>query len=326
MLSPPEIKEIVKNIRPNLPSADKTIEFFSSDEMKQATSQCRYLADKIFETESESLQKEVSPVLLITFGPPASGKGSCIDKFFDAAKEYGFNPSNYISINLDAIIDQLDTDKEVLKDPAAYFYFRQCADEIVKTLFMKSIDAKLSIMSETTGTRKGKWWTYTKEAKKQGYKVVVLYPLVTKNVLLERSRIRAEKIGRSPDVKSIEDAIKNAPPNLSDLYGIADKIVLYDNSTSTPCKDEVITCKDNECKGNLSWILEELRGKFDTTFKFESAAAAAADGTTRRSKNKKKNKKKNGTRKKSLIKYGSGVGSASDGTKKSRKNKKIKKN
>ena len=67
----------------------------------------------------------VRPTLLITYGPPASGKGACQDRFFEVATaQTKFDTNNYFAINIDAIVEQLDATKLVKQDAENYWLFR----------------------------------------------------------------------------------------------------------------------------------------------------------------------------------------------------------
>ena len=67
----------------------------------------RYLM-RIFANANKlnNIPSQTNPVLIIKYGPPASGKGSQYVK--DVIKSFGFPPDSYININVDDVVESLN--------------------------------------------------------------------------------------------------------------------------------------------------------------------------------------------------------------------------
>lgn len=228
----------------------------------------------------KNIKKTDTPVMLIKYGPPASGKGrkECTDKFFFHSAKYGFDPQNYVDINVDDIVTKLDKDKEIKKDSMQYFKFRPRANQIADLLLETSFKLRYNIVFETTGSRLDEGWLVKyliEPASRSGYKIVVAYPLVPVPILIERSAKRALEIGRNPDPEQIKKDAVNAAGNLKILHKYVDLIILFDNRALTPCEFEIIECKNKICKLDLKWaknntnLNETIRDKFNLNISLE---------------------------------------------------------
>lgn len=203
-----------------------------------------------------------TPVFVIKYGPPASGKGSCLDKFNSEAEKIGdFTTSNFVDINVDDIVTKLDVDKTILADPNNYWNFRKDANQIADAAMAKSFQNKLNIMFETTGNNLDENWLMNdliNPAKKNNYKILVVYPLVPSDVLVERSAKRAESIGRSPEEEAIRTSARNASKNILKLIRVVDRVIIYDNRSLPACDYKIIECNDTVCSADMKWVVDKI--------------------------------------------------------------------
>lgn len=209
------------------------------------------------------------PVLLIKYGPPASGKGTCLPAFYEAAKPLGFDPANFLDANVDAVVEALDVKGRVKANPDAYWEFRGEANTIIETALTEGFERRLHIVLETTGRVVDPQWLQDDligPARENGYKIIVVYPLVPVPTLIERSAARAELIGRNPEPKLIEAAAKAAAANIYHFVGTADKIVIYDNRGLPACKYAVVACEKNQCRADTAWAVDRaIQELFDVS-------------------------------------------------------------
>lgn len=204
----------------------------------------------------DGLTSATQPVFIITYGPPASGKGSCQDKFFGLGEKNGFDRNNYYSIDVDYLVELLDKDGLVKQKADNYWIFRSAADEIAYKLMKHGMETKKHLVFETTGNKVDLDW-YQKEIfsplKQQGYYIMVTYPLVPVEVLVERAHKRAEKIGRLPTDDYIRMVARNAASNLAKLIKNVDAIIIFDNSTNDKCQYEILNCTNERCNVTCKW-------------------------------------------------------------------------
>ena len=78
------------------------------------------------------------PIFYVTYGPPGSGKGFVISKFFDCATEF-------VHIDVDSIV------QTKIKVNENYWEWRGHADEISDLILEKAKNERYHIVWETTG-------------------------------------------------------------------------------------------------------------------------------------------------------------------------------
>lgn len=205
-------------------------------------------------------QSVETPVLVIKYGPPASGKGSCLEVFYKDAEQMGdFDKGNFVDINVDDIVSKLDKDNIIKSKPEKYWSFRPSANRIGDNAMNEALRRKYNIIIETTGRRIDETWLRNDiitPAKDNHYKILVVYPLVPVEELVKRSKIRAEKIGRDPDPELIRTTAKSAVENLSILVKYVDKIMIYDNRSQPPCNAKIIECNNNDCYIDVRMVVK----------------------------------------------------------------------
>jgi predicted ABC-type ATPase len=231
--------------------------------------------EKITELVDLLLKKAQSvhnPVFIIKYGPPASGKGTCLDTFYTFAQNYGFDSNNFINIDVDYFVEKLDSKKTVKTDPGNYWKFRGTADKISDTLLSKCFDQKKHAVLEMTGSSVDQKWltkSIVNPARKNNYTIIVVYPLVPKDDLVTRSNKRAASIGRRPDPNYIINTATQAAQNIKTLNKVVDHLIIYDNTTDPPCDTFIIRCQKNVCSSNLKWVIDRVKEKFDVKIELQ---------------------------------------------------------
>ena len=253
---------------------------------------------RIYDRTLDQSSPSKNPVILIKYGPPASGKGrkECLDRFYEHAEKFGFDKRNFVDINVDNIVSELDIKNEVKSDSLKYFKFRPKANLIADFLLKDAFDFKMNIVFETTGSRLDEEWFVNyliNPAIKNKFSIVVAYPLVPLRTLIDRSAKRALEIGRNPDPEQIKIDAKNAAKNINILYKYVDLIILFDNRFDVPCEFEILECKKKICKLDSKWntknetLKDSLKGTFGLDISLEGGAAHNLWNNKRSNKHKR---------------------------------------
>ena len=216
------------------------------------------IVDEIYSQALLGIHPSKTPVMLIKYGPPGSGKGKmeCLEKFYKHAEILGFEAHNFVDINVDDFVRKLDVNEEIKLDSQKYWKFRPDANIIADALLETCFYNHYHVVFETTGSRLDEKWlveALVRPANENEFKIVVAYPLVPVPELIKRSAERALRIGRNPDPGQITTDATNAARNLKILYKYVDLIVLFDNRTEIPCEFEIIECKKKVCAEDLEW-------------------------------------------------------------------------
>jgi len=202
------------------------------------------------------------PNLIITYGPPASGKSIYLKKLIGSGNNYvkiivddvveSFDEyKNEIQIikeklKTDKIVQQVISDKSLLKNDqvinhlnniakeSPYMKYRSYANKINNTILNICLEYELDIIFETTGgTSSSVDWLLTNiilNAKNRGYKITIIYPYVNDVLDLQQVAIkRAVEIGRLPNLEIIKDIYENAQSNIRKLIDstYVDEIFIY---------------------------------------------------------------------------------------------------
>jgi hypothetical protein len=206
-----------------------------------------------------------NPTFIITYGPPASGKGHLMDNL-----DIFHKMKIRVNINIDDIIEQhpnFKLDSKKCKELINQFncpiissteqntdyinmintcstnylkYKNSGADNISTLLLLYSLKNNLNIIYETTGNNID--WTLKTVIPiiPTNYSLIIIYPLVSENILLKRSCERGKKIGRFPENNVIKNTIINAQNNLLKLLDSDNvllkncKVQIYDNENTSP--------------------------------------------------------------------------------------------
>jgi len=183
-----------------------------------------------------------NPHFYITYGPPASGKATIMEKVLE---KHGKTKESVVEINVDDIVKNYNPYKEQrrnlnkrysehpkdLKNKYQTLYMscrKVLADEASDTLLDKALLRRHDIVWETNG--KNIAWT-VKEAvriRKLGYEIVLVYPYVMRGSLVKRANER--KTQESAPAEEIILAADLAQTHLPKLINYVDCIYIYDNN------------------------------------------------------------------------------------------------
>ena len=140
----------------------------------------------------------------------------------------------------DKLLDKLkneESNKEDINKELTDLYFKyrknvespnMKGDDISDAITYGALEEGLDVAWETTGN--DIWWTQNEVIPKikkinDEYKIVIVYPLVPFEILLERAELREKDTGQTP-ANNIEEMAKN----LLNLKKQVDTIYIYDNS------------------------------------------------------------------------------------------------
>jgi predicted ABC-type ATPase len=201
---------------------------------------------KFLKKMAEAEQK--TPVFILKYGPPGSGKSSCSDAMLQDAAQFG-NVSDLLEINVDDIVAQLSDVKKKF-DPDEYQRLRKVADKMADTLLKEAINQKKSASLEMTGRHLDEKWlkgVLVGPMRQKEYKLLVMYPLAPLRTLLERNKLRGQEIGREADELFIERTVYAAAFHLGQLLPFFDAIFIYDNRSNEKCAHKVVKCRSGQC-------------------------------------------------------------------------------
>ena len=197
--------------------------------------------------------KPVKPIMLVSYGPPGSGKSSLLKKVFPYFNHdehvCHHQLDSFIRINVDDIINRFDEFTNVTSEQLEmykhrqisfnqmidsvsniYFELRPEADTISTDFFMRSILSKYNIIYETTGNNIDWLSKDIKLAKENGYLIYLFYPFVPKLAdLQKRAIVRAKKEGRYPGKKFIETSYIKALENFPETVMQSDRSIFFEN-------------------------------------------------------------------------------------------------
>jgi hypothetical protein len=227
--------------------------------------------------------------IIITYGPPASGKGS-LQKVFE---ELEISNDNIVDVNVDMIFqytskketpdtthekDKKDKkdEKDVLGDrykkqleaiklryqdetpeeikkytQRLYSYYRWVADQISDMLLYKAMLSNLDIKWETAGGADQEYVkSFITDKIEKGYKVVIIYPVVSKGNLMQRIKERESQTGQEGATeKKIIEMINNAKKG----------IIKLDRFNREKKRDQIdIIILNNDAKGQQLSIEKNL--------------------------------------------------------------------
>jgi predicted ABC-type ATPase len=235
----------------------------------------------------------IRPNFYITYGPPASGKSTIMNKVAEIDHIIKKGVVNAVSVDLDRIIsnypdyknnkkkiDELDSnnlekvykclqdetkkrysdkgmhDKKKILSQELYWSIRKLMNNVSDQLLDTALLNKSNIIWETTGSAIS--WTAKEinRIKSYGYDVTILYPYVPSNILVERALKRFKDTGQesAPEEQIRENATKSQQ-NLIRLINIVDRVFIYDNS-GKPGQEKLIICITH----SYNWCDETLPG------------------------------------------------------------------
>lgn len=183
--------------------------------------------------------KTNNKTIIITYGPPASGKGSLQRVFQDLGKDN----ANIVDVNVDMIFQNaelqigqnyneqlkaiqtkyqlLGCDKTQIKKytQRLYFYYRLVADQVSDMLLYKAMLNELDIKWETAGGQNTTYLrSFISDKIDKGYKVIIIYPVVSFEKLKDRIQKRQEATGQEDATpEKIQEMINNAKTGIQEL-------------------------------------------------------------------------------------------------------------
>ena len=189
--------------------------------------------------------------IFITYGPPASGKGSLQQVFRDLGKD----ETNMVDVNVDMIFQrsdlpigvnyksQLESIKQKYRNDInlksytqrLYSYYRWVADQISDMILQKAMLRNLDIKWETSGGSNVEYLkSFIEDKINSGYEVKIIYPVVSLNKLKERIRARKDQEGASDEkIEAMVFAAQQGITQLIDNYKTNKQvdIIVLDNNT-----------------------------------------------------------------------------------------------
>ncbi len=224
--------------------------------------------------------KPVKPIYILSYGPPASGKSSLIEQFIPMIRP-GMEFNQFVEISIDKIVESIPKyslhvnelkgkyDKKELSfkeftsmSTSLYFQYRKDADELSSLYLMNSLHNKYNIVVETTGRTKQWSLKLIKDAIHHGYDVYIVYPYVSIENLISRSKHRAEQHGRLPDPKLIVEIAQAAAENLPYLLPFVEGAYVVNNDDKDKKPSDFLfkyTSQDNTiCFPNLEKALKNV--------------------------------------------------------------------
>jgi hypothetical protein len=226
--------------------------------------------------------------LIISFGPPASGKGYITNLL---RTELGLTNSNTIESNVDDVVAhdpgyiqdlkqakcvdefrRFQDIRDVQLKPViercskVYFDHRELANKQNNQNIERAFREQKNLIFETTGGDIS--WTVSNlipQAKRGNYTIILFYPLATPDTILKRLLSRAQQEGRAPAPSDVLALIPKSNANFPQLAKWADVVYVYNNEASPKLLFKLV--KSTECK--LTSADEKLYdSKFSPTLDF----------------------------------------------------------
>ncbi len=185
----------------------------------------------------------VKPLFIVKYGPPASGKNTVMS----IVREYypTLTQDTTVDADLDVIISQLpEFQKQVSpthNKQEAYQTWRALGMEVMDDVIRQATLLPCHITFETTGASVD--WTIPllKQMISSGYRIVLMYPLVHVDKLVERAKQRERKTGQvaapahttminNRKVLGIHEINQAAIQNLQFLIPFVDDLLMIDNN------------------------------------------------------------------------------------------------
>eukprot|EP00466_Bigelowiella_natans_P020164 jgi/Bigna1/86172/estExt_fgenesh1_pg.C_80239 len=231
---------------------------------------------KMFYTMFHKKEKQ-KPIFLVTFGPPGSGKSWILEM---VARHYNYDlEANFIRVLQDDMMKSMSAYNKAMEElgdrrssfidekgelKAAfygeanniYWKYRNMVIQMKKMLLDIAYKQELNIVYETTGSKradnpKQTLFNIMNEARARRYKIVIIYPYVKNETLVDRLNERNKKQNRVLKPSALGNFVGKAQSNFLHYLEYADAGYLYDNNIDKSDFDE--KSKD------LPWLMKYHR-------------------------------------------------------------------
>ena len=216
-----------------------------------------YISEQV---KKYKLKKAKNPYFIITWGPPASGKGACRNQYLTDLK---IKTVGALDILVDDIISMIkeykievnqcivSKEKKNCDMSKIYFQYREKGNKVRELVLNQALSKGYNIIWETTGKDVNRLQSLKKKLIQNGYRLIVLYPYVNLDKILIRNEERAKLIGRKPDPEMIKKVFTHAQVNLANILSLDQdiyKTIVYDNDLSSFCSN-ILLSETKETKG-----------------------------------------------------------------------------
>ena len=247
--------------------------------------------------KKKSVDSNTTPVFIISYGPPASGKSSVL-KVLERSVDKDINEKNTVEVNVDQVFQgyskddivgknfkkyrKLIEDNEIYKigekkiyKQRLYTYYRWVADQISDGILNQALAGRHNVIWETTG--QSVYWTQRElnRIRSYGYQTIVVYPLVKSQELLVRAKKRALEEQQEPAsdeviLSGVKEAQKNLISILPAISGLA-----YANCPVGTTNFEIddlsgLAFKTTGCRSDRVILIDNTGNKGEELVSFDS--------------------------------------------------------
>lgn len=186
------------------------------------------------------------PIFIITYGPPGSGKTDIVN---DICKKFGITKNRLVNVLVDEVVEKLpgylnemkavaadkglsDDEKQAELTKVYFKYRRENGDYLSENILHRAFVGKYNVVWETTGDSIDWALKTIQDARQEGYMILLVYPYVSEEKLLDRVKKRAQSGSnpRKPDSERVKKNILSAQRNFKKLSKYVDAAFVYDNN------------------------------------------------------------------------------------------------
>jgi predicted ABC-type ATPase len=186
--------------------------------------------------------RAAEPMVFVTVGAQASGKAKATDAVLPS---FGLRRSDLVAVQVDEVVSRLPGYQQDvaaaahLRTPedrlqavqSAYRNARRTtADNISDLILQLALVQKKHIVWETTLANTHWPSLMARQFMRQGYTVVVVYPIVNRQEQAQRARRRMDQTGQAADISNIESQALAVPYHVRAILPYVDQVFVVDNS------------------------------------------------------------------------------------------------